>query len=163
MDDIDRILLDAVQADGRRSLAALGEAVGLSTSAVNERLRRLQADGTLTGIHGRVDPRRVGFDVCAFVEILLGAPGDDATFVAGCRAERQVQECHHVTGDWSYLLKVRARSTADLEWLVASRIKTLPGVVRSRTTLALSSAKETSALPCAADPAAADPPGASRC
>lgn len=157
MDDIDRMLLDAVQADGRRSLAALGEVVGLSTSAVNERLRRLQLDGTLTGIHGRVDARRVGFDVCAFVEILLGQPGDDAAFVAGCRAEPQVQECHHVTGDWSYLLKVRARNMADLERLVASRIKTLPGVLRSRTTIALSSAKETGAVPCA------DRPGGRRC
>ncbi|MCC7275535.1 MAG: Lrp/AsnC family transcriptional regulator [Alphaproteobacteria bacterium] len=150
MDAIDRILLDAVQADGRRPLAALGAAVGLSASAVNERLRRLQADGVLAGVHGRVEPRRAGFDVCAFVEVLLAAPGDDAAFIAGCRAEPQVQECHHVTGDWSYLLKVRAHDTGDLERLVAGRIKTLPGVVRTRTTIALSSAKETAFLPCAA-------------
>ena len=64
--------------------------------------------------------------------------------------EPQVQECHHVTGDWSYLLKVRARHTADLERLIGHTIKTWPGVVRTRTTLALSSPKETAALPCAA-------------
>ncbi|BBK33778.1 Lrp/AsnC family leucine-responsive transcriptional regulator [Stella humosa] len=153
MDDIDRILLDAVQADGRRPLAALAELAGLSTSAVNERLRRLLADGTLAGIHGRVDARLAGFDVCAFVEVLLAAPGDDAGFIAGCLGEPQVQECHHVTGDWSYLLKVRARTTGDLERLIGATIKTWPGVVRTRTTLALSSPKETAALPCAARPA----------
>ncbi|MGE0719683.1 MAG: Lrp/AsnC family transcriptional regulator [Alphaproteobacteria bacterium] len=149
MDAIDRALLDAVQDDGRRPLASLATAVGLSTSAVNERLRRLHAEGVLTGTHGHVDPRRVGFDVCAFVEVLLAAPGDDVAFIAGVRGEPQVQECHHVTGDWSYLLKVRAHDTGDLERLVAGRIKTLPGVVRTRTTIALSSAKETAFLPCA--------------
>ncbi|BBK44346.1 AsnC family transcriptional regulator [Allostella vacuolata] len=150
MDSIDRILLDAVQADGRRPLSQLAELAGLSTSAVNERLRRLAGDGVLAGIHGRVEPRRAGFDVCAFVEVLLAAPGDDAAFIAGCRGEPQVQECHHVTGDWSYLLKVRARNTADLEHLIGRRIKSWPGVVRTRSTIALSSPKETAALPCVA-------------
>ena len=75
---------------------------------------------------------------------------DDTGFIAGCLGEPQVQECHHVTGDWSYLLKVRARHTADLERLIGHTIKTWPGVVRTRTTLALSSPKETAALPCAA-------------
>ena len=150
MDTIDRILLDAIQADGRRPLTQLADLTGLSSSAVNERLRRLAADGTLAGTHGRVDPRRAGFDVCAFVEVLLAAPGDDTGFIAGCLGEPQVQECHHVTGDWSYLLKVRAWHTADLERLIGHTIKTWPGVVRTRTTLALSSPKETAALPCAA-------------
>lgn len=148
MDSIDRILLDAVQTDGRRALSALAAEVGLSTSAVNERLRRLAAEGVLSGTHGHVDARRAGFDVCAFIEVLLAAPGDDAGFVVGCLGEPQVQECHHVTGDWSYLLKVRARNTGDLERLVGRRIKSWPGVVRTRTTLALSSPKETAALPC---------------
>lgn len=150
MDEIDGKLLDAVQADGRTSLATLGAGVGLSTSAVNERLKKLQADGVMTGIHGRVDPNKVGFGICAMVEILLSSPSDDVPFVAGCMAEPQVLECHHITGDWSYLLKVRARSTADLQHLIADRIKALPGVVRSRTSIALSSPKESTFLPCAA-------------
>jgi len=149
MDEIDRTILDLIQADGRATAAALAAAVGLSPSAVHERLRRLQGDGTLAGIHGRVDPRRAGYDLCAFVEVLLAGPGDDDAFVAGLLGEAQVQECHHVTGDWSYLLKVRARDAADLERLIATRVKTLPGVARTRTTIALSSAKETARLPCA--------------
>jgi Lrp/AsnC family leucine-responsive transcriptional regulator len=60
-----------------------------------------------------------------------------------------VLECHHITGDWSYLLKVRARSTEDLQHLLAVRIKGLPGVVRSRTSIALTSPKEATFLPCA--------------
>lgn len=150
MDTIDRILLDAIQADGRRPLTQLADLdrpveFGRQRAAAPPRRRRH------AGRHARrVDPRRAGFDVCAFVEVLLAAPGDDTGFIAGCLGEPQVQECHHVTGDWSYLLKVRARHTADLERLIGHTIKTWPGVVRTRTTLALSSPKETAALPCAA-------------
>ncbi|MGE0723222.1 MAG: Lrp/AsnC family transcriptional regulator [Alphaproteobacteria bacterium] len=149
MDEIDAKILDVVQTDGRTPLAQIGATVGLSTSAANERVKRLQADGLLTGIHGRVDPIKAGFGVCAIIEILLGSPADDEPFIKGVLAEPQVLECHHITGDWSYLLKVRARSTDDLQHLLADRIKGLPGVVRSRTSIALTSPKESTFLPCA--------------
>jgi len=59
----------------------------------------------------------------------------------------EVQECHHVTGDDDYLLKVRCRHTQDLERLISEQLKSLPGILRTRTTIALSTTKETSALP----------------
>jgi Lrp/AsnC family leucine-responsive transcriptional regulator len=91
--------------------------------------------------------------VLAFVHVLIERPEHEAAFLALVRDEPAILECHHVTGDWSYLLKLRAASLAALEDVIARRIKALPGIPRSQTVVALSTAKETAALPIAGDDA----------
>src|SRR5687768_11332041 len=139
LDLIDRRLLMLAQADGRRPYAELAEDVGLSVSAVNERMRRLRARGVVRGVVAQLEPRAVGLDVLAFVYVLLDRPEPDDAFRTGVVAAPEVLECHHVTGEWSYLLKVRTRDTAHLEAVLATRIKALSGVVRTQTVIALSS------------------------
>jgi Lrp/AsnC family leucine-responsive transcriptional regulator len=146
MDPIDRALLALVQEDGRRPYAELATEVGLSVSAVNERLRRLRARGVVRAVVALLDPHAVGLDVLAFVQVLLDRPEHEAAFRAGVTAVPEVLECHHVTGEWSYLLKVRTRDTGHLEDVLATGIKALPGVVRTQTLIALSSPKETTTL-----------------
>jgi Lrp/AsnC family leucine-responsive transcriptional regulator len=146
VDEIDRALLELVQVDGRRPYAELAAEVGLSLSAVNERLRRLRARGVVRGVVALLDPRAVGLAVLAFVQVLLDRPEHEAGFRAGVTAMPEVLECHHVTGEWSYLLKVRTRDTAHLETVLGAGIKALPGVVRTQTVIALSSPKETTAV-----------------
>ena len=146
MDEVDQQLLALVQQDGRRPYAELAAEVGLSVSAVNERLRRLRARGVVRGVVALLEPRAVGLPVLAFVQILLDRPEHEAAFRAGIVACPEVLECHHVTGEWSYLVKVRARDTAHLEAVLATGIKALPGVVRTQTVIALSSPKETTVL-----------------
>jgi Lrp/AsnC family leucine-responsive transcriptional regulator len=147
MDELDRKIIAHIQADGRASYAEIGAAAGLSVSAVNERLKKLQASGAVTGFGARVSPAAVGLHLLAFVQVLLERPEHDASFRAAMHDTPAVQECHHVTGEWSYLLKVRVPTTADLERFLTERLKTLPGVVRSHTVIALSSPKETPTLP----------------
>ncbi|UKJ72497.1 Lrp/AsnC family transcriptional regulator [Azospirillum brasilense] len=151
MDDIDRKIIAHIQQDGRASYADIGTAAGLSVSAVNERLKKLQANGVIQGWGARLSPKAAGLDVLAFVEVLLDRPAHDAPFRDAMRATPAVQECHHVTGDWSYLLKVRVADTEALERFLSDRLKALPGVVRSHTVIALSSVKETPILPIASD------------
>ena len=146
MDDIDRKILEVVQTDGRVTSAALAEATGLSVSAANDRLRRLQDRGVIAGWTARIDPEAVGLPMLAFVFVLVERTEHNAPFRAAAAALPEVQELHHVTGDWSYLLKVRVTSPRALEWLISDRIKAIPGVARSLTVIALSSSKETSAL-----------------
>lgn len=146
MDAYDRKIIDTLQADGRAAQAVIAASVGLSLSAVNERVRRLTDSGAIT-VRAVPDPAALGFDVLAFVMILLGHPRDDGPFRAALAGVGEVQEVHHVTGEWSYLLKIRTPTTADLEKLLAERVKIIPGVTRSLTMIALSSPKETSALP----------------
>jgi Lrp/AsnC family transcriptional regulator, leucine-responsive regulatory protein len=150
LDATDRAILTLLQDDCRTPYAAIGERVGLSTSAVNERLNKLRQRGVLRRCAGVVDPRRAGIDVCAFIHVLLDRTDRDAAFIDGVQALAAVQEAHHVTGPYSYLLKARVRDTARLEALLA-RIKALPGVSRTETQIALSSPKETTALDFSAD------------
>ncbi len=146
LDGQDRYLLALVQENSRLSYAELGEHVGLSASAVHDRLRKLQAQGVVRGFGARLDPEALGLGLCAFIQVLLERPEHDAPFVAAMAELPEVQECHHVTGDYAYLLKVRTHSTRSLERLIADSIKSLPGVVRTLTLVALSTPKENAAL-----------------
>ncbi len=148
MDEIDRKILAHIQLNGRDSYADIGKSVGLSVSAVNDRLKKLIATGAIKRFAGLIDPAAVGRDLLAFVSVLLERPEHDAPFLAAIAELPDVQECHHVTGDWSYLLKIRVANTSALERVISGKIKTLPGVARSQTVIALSSAKDDPALAC---------------
>ena len=147
MDDFDRKILSHIQLFARSSYGEIGAAVGLSVSAVNERLKKLERQGVIAGWTAALDPKAVGCDVLAFVQVLVERPEHEAAFLAMVRFEPAILECHHVASEWSYLLKVRAPSLLALEDLLARRIKTLPGIPRTHTVIVLSSAKETAALP----------------
>ncbi|GAB3117300.1 Lrp/AsnC family transcriptional regulator [Novispirillum itersonii] len=149
MDAMDRRLLSLLQDQGRSSYADLGAAVGLSVSGVADRIRRLEASGVLQGWTVRVDPVKAGLDILAFIFVAIERPEWEPGFLTRMRQRPEVLECHHVTGDWSYLLKVRVGSVADLEGFLATGLKDLPGLGRTHTQLALSSPKETNALPLA--------------
>lgn len=146
LDDIDRKLLKILQADGRTSYAELGKAVGLAVSSVNERVRKLSERDVITGVHAHVSPEALGLDLLAFVFVGWTDPDVEPAFLARIEAEPAVLECHHVTGAWNYLLKVRVRSTRMLEAFLGSVIKGVPGIQRTETLIVLSSPKETAAL-----------------
>jgi len=148
MDDIDRKILDHVQLQGRASYAEIGAAVGLSVSAINERLKKLQELGVIRGWGARVDPRAVGRGVLALMFVSIDRPESERRFLEAATALPDVLECHHVTGDWNYLLKLRVSDIADLETVLADTIKAQPGVVRTHTMIVLSSPKETAIIPC---------------
>ena len=146
MDNIDTVLLDRLQSHGRESWARLGALTGLTGPAVAERVRRLEDDGVIRGFTAVVNPDAVGVAVTAFVSLTLEGAEHRADFIARVLALPEVQECHHVTGDHDYLLKVRCRSTLDLDRLLSRDLKGVPGVTRTRTTIALSTAKESLAV-----------------
>lgn len=146
MDDYDRKILAYIQQSGRASYGEIGAAAGLSVSAVNERLKKLERQGVIAGWTARLNPAAVGCGVLAFVHVLVERPEHEAAFLELVAGDPAIQECHHVASEWSYLLKVRTPDLPALEGL-ARRIKALPGIPRSHTVIALSSAKETAALP----------------
>jgi len=147
MDSNDGKILAYVQQLGRASLAEIGAAAGLSVSAANERLKKLEKQGAITGWTAKVDPAAAGCPVLAFAYVMIERPEHEAAFLALVRDEPAILECHHVTGEWSYLLKIRAASLTALENVLVRRIKSLPGIPRSQTFIALSSAKDSSVLP----------------
>ena len=147
MDAIDLKLLSLLQVEGRTSHEKLGDAIGLSVSAVNERIKKLQKQGIVLGWEARISPQKVGLDVLAFMHILLGERIDEGSFLKEIEKIPEILECHHITGDWSYLLKVRCKTIRHFELILGERIKVIPGVLRTQTLIALSSPLERTSLP----------------
>ena len=100
------------------------------------------------GYAALVDPEAAGYPLSAFVAIALDRPERRAAFLKKIATLPEVAECHHVAGDDDYLLKVRCRGTRDLDRLLVESLKSIPGV-RTRTTIVLSTAKESVAIPLA--------------
>lgn len=146
LDEIDRKLLKLLQADGRTPYAELGKAVGLAVSSVNERVRKLADRGVITGVHAHVSPEALGLDLLAMVFVGWSDPEVETRFFDRIRDEPAVLECHHVTGSWNYLLKVRVKNTRMLEAFLTSVVKGVDGIQRTETLIVLSSMKETNAL-----------------
>ena len=141
MDYIDRKIVGLLAEDARRSLADIGAAVSLSASAVNERIRRLVASGAIKRFTVDADPDILGFPVLAYVFVALSQQADEGEFRGFVASHPSVCECHHVTGAWSYLLKVRLPSNGDIEEFL-SLLKSRGFLGRSETIIALSSAVE---------------------
>jgi len=117
MDDIDRRLLKELQSDARLSLSELGRRVGLSSSATADRLRRLEETGVIVGYRAEIDPKAVGYDLAAVLRI-RPMIGQLKQIVRVANDTPEVMECHRVTGEDCYIMKVVFGSIDDLEELI---------------------------------------------
>ncbi|TQR85072.1 Lrp/AsnC family transcriptional regulator [Mycobacterium hodleri] len=135
LDDIDRTLVRELVADGRATLAHLAVSAGLSVSAVQSRVRRLETRGVVTGYHARIDPEAVGNMLSAFVSITPIDPSQPDDAPARLEHIEAIESCHSVAGDESYVLLVRVRSARALEDLL-QQIRTAANV-RTRSTIIL--------------------------
>ncbi len=144
-DDIDRKLLLSLQENDRLPLAELGKSIGVATSTLNDRLKRLMRHGVISGFHARLSSEALGLNLLAFVYVGWTEPKTEPTFLTTIAEMPSVLECHHVTGAWNYLMKVRVRTTRDLETFLAT-MKAIEGVQRTETVIVLSTSKETLAV-----------------
>jgi Lrp/AsnC family transcriptional regulator, leucine-responsive regulatory protein len=142
MDPIDAHLLDLLQQDCSRSLAELGKEVNLSISAVKLRLEKLRARGEVRAYVALISPDRLGYTICAFVQVLVDGKKNERHFLKSVLKMPEIEECHRVSGEFPYLLKLWARGLPDLERVLDEKIKTRPGVVGVRTSIVLSSPKD---------------------
>lgn len=147
LDDTDLAILDALQRDGHLSHAELARMVGLAVSSVHERVRKLVQGGVIAGWAARLSPPALGLDLLAFVYVLMDRPESSTGFLDVVADVPEVQECHHIAGDWNFLLKIRVRNTSALDKLLTERLKVVPGVTRTQTVISLTSYKDTAALP----------------
>ncbi len=147
MDSIDKKILRLLMSEGRITWAALGEASGLSAAAVAQRVRRLEQAGVIRGYAALADADAVGAGLLAYVAVRFADPARRARFLTHVRRLPWVLECHHVTGEMDYLLKIRCAGTKELERLITVELKDRCKVAESRTSIVLASPKETVALP----------------
>lgn len=137
MDATDRLILDELRVNGRATFADLGRTVGLSASAVHERVAKLESARVITGYRAVVDQAVVGLGVTALVGIEPSDTGDDEAIAASLAAIMEVESCYAVAGDQAFIVKVRVPTVDALERVLV-QLRRVDGVARTRTTVVLS-------------------------
>ncbi len=146
LDRIDRNILEQLQQNARLSYVELAEKVGLTTSPCLERVKRLEQEGWILGYHAKLAAQKLQASLLVFVEISLNYNSSNVfeDFKDAVRKWSEIQECHLVSGDFDYLLKIRIADMAAYRALLGEIIQELPGVRDSRTLVAMETVKESS-------------------
>ena len=149
LDELDQRILDELQSDARVANAELARRLNLSPPAVHARVKRLEEQGIIRGYAALLDRERLGFDMLCFIQISLQLHQVEQVshFRATIQQIPEVLECHHVTGEYDYLLKIVVRNRQELERLIMEKLTPIPGVARIHTSLVFSEIKASTALP----------------
>ncbi|MEQ9116537.1 MAG: Lrp/AsnC family transcriptional regulator [Rickettsiales bacterium] len=142
LDDADRKIVNILKENADITSNALGEIVNLSASATNERIRKLKSEGIIKKIIAQIDASALGMQLGAFIFVLVCGKKRNENFLENTVSHQNILECHHVTGDYSYLLKVRLKNTKALENFMTDFIKAQPGVIRTTTQIIMHSTKD---------------------
>lgn len=143
LDANDRLLLQMLERDARLTNARLAEPLRLSPSAVSRRIQRLEAMGAIMGYGARINPQVSGKTTLAFIEIRLASQRESVLeeFERAVQACPAVCECHLMTGEADYLLRVAVTDTVDYERIYRKHIASLPHVVSIKSAFAMRSLK----------------------
>jgi len=149
LDSHDKTLLRHLQEHGRATNAELARAANLSESACFRRVRALEAEGVITGYGATVDPHAVGLGLTVFVSITLSGQAQDvlAAFEAAVARAPEIIECHLMTGQADYIVRIVAADVDDLERLHANLLTRLPGVARINSSISLRTVVHRMAIP----------------
>lgn len=149
LDSTDKSLLRVLQTDGRLSNVLLARKISLSPPATHARLKQLEKDGYIRQYTAVVDREKAGYDLLCFIHIAMQMHQFEQVdkFRKLIQKMPEVLECHHITGEYDYLLKVVLRNRKDLERFVVDRLTPIPGVSRIHTSLVFTEVKSTTALP----------------
>ena len=144
LDKIDRAILDVLAHDGRISMTELGARVGLSKTPVTARVRRLEAEGVITGYRAELSPVRLGLAHIAFLEIRLSDTREQAlqAFNAAVREIAEVEECHMIAGGFDYLVKVRTHDIGAYRRVLSEKISRLPNVAQTSTFVSMEAVRD---------------------
>lgn len=146
-DDIDRQIVNIIQKDARISVAEIARQLGMAPSGILERVRKLEARGVIRGYEARLDPQALGRGLLAFVFVRADERVGSGATGELLAAIPDVQEVHHIAGEDCYLVKVRVANTEALARLLRDSVGALDAVRSTRTTIVLTTLKETATLP----------------
>lgn len=140
MDITDYRILECLKANSRQNSSDIGAMIGLSTSAVIERIKKLEKSGFIKQNTILLNQDLIGRTLTAFINIRLDHPKHNEAFIESVNSSNMISECYYIAGDFDFLLKVMARSTGDLEQ-VLTFIKSISGVSMTRTSVVLTTNK----------------------
>ncbi len=144
LDRFDHAILRVLSTEGRIPVTALARRIGLSKTPTQARLKRLEAEGVITGYRAMLNPIRMGLAHVAFMEVRLTDTREAAlaAFNRAVMAIPEVEQCHMIAGGFDYLLKIRTRDMPSYRRVMAERISALPHVANTSTYVAMEAVKE---------------------
>jgi len=148
-DKSDKIILQELQRRATMPIAELADRAGLSASSCHRRVKLLEESGVITSYAAQLDGRALGFANDFFVEVSLGAQTEEAfeKFEKAVQRVPEILECHLMSGQFDYLLRVAAADATDYERIHRTRLSRLPGLQRLQSSLALRAVKRWSGYP----------------
>lgn len=149
LDATDRRLLRAMQADGRKPVTALAEEIGLSATPCLRRIKRLEEAGVLTGTRAEIDPRRIGLNVQAFVQVSLTSHEEKIVeaFHRALVARPEVVAAYAMSGEMDYLLHILVRDLDAYGEFAMKALLRMPGVKETRSSFVLGVPKAPAGVP----------------
>ena len=141
MDSIDVKIIECLKANSRENASVIGSKVNMSVSAVIERIKKLEASGIIKQYSLVLDKEKLGLDLAAFISVSMEHPKYNDDFINFISRNPQIVECHYITGDFDFILKICTTSGKGLEKLV-NEIKSVRGVSLTKTLVVLSTNKE---------------------
>ncbi|NBT32511.1 MAG: Lrp/AsnC family transcriptional regulator [Rhodobacteraceae bacterium] len=149
LDEIDRMILAELQADGRMTNVELAKRVGISAPPCLRRVRTLEEQGFIRGYHATVDPRELGFEVQVFAMVGLQkqAEADLSAFEQLCRDWPLVRECHMLNGEVDFILKCVAPDLRSFQTFLTEQLTAAPNVASVKTSLVIRGAKDEPGVP----------------
>ena len=149
LDSLDRQLLAHLQQDGRLSTAELARRLELSGPGLQKRMRKLEEQGVIRGYATVIDREAVGLDLLCFIHVTLAhhRPNSVKRFPEQIKNMPEVLECHFLTGEFDYLLKVVVTNHDHLEKFLFGKLMKAGGIDRTRTSIVVKEVKSSTALP----------------
>lgn len=146
LDEIDYRILNVLSVDGRVSMTDLAAKVGLSKTPVTLRVKRLEAEGVITGYRADISSQKLGLDHIAFLEVRLSRTNEAAlsAFNKAVRNVPEVEECYMIAGGFDYLIKVRTRDITAYRRVLSEHISQLPHIASTSTYVSMQSVRERS-------------------
>jgi len=148
MDEFDQKILSVLSIEGRISLTALGERVGLSKTPVTARVKRLEEEGVITGYRATLSASKLGVEHIAFLEVKLSDTRERAldAFNQAVRAIPEVEACHMIAGGFDYLIKVRTSDIFAYRQVLGEQLSRLPNVASTSTYISMQSVVDTAPI-----------------
>ena len=148
MDEYDRKILSVLSVEGRISMTALGERVGLSKTPVTARVKRLEEEGAITGYRATLSASKLGVEHIAFLEVKLSDTREKAldAFNQAVRAIPEVEACHMIAGGFDYLIKVRTSDIFAYRQVLGEQLSRLPNVASTSTYISMQSVVDTAPI-----------------
>jgi Lrp/AsnC family transcriptional regulator, leucine-responsive regulatory protein len=140
-DKTDIEIVEILRTNGRIKRNDLAEKVNLSVPSVSERLRKLEEEGFIIGYHAKIDAKKFGYQIIAFINVAVDSSKHFGTFISHCKEMDEILECHAITGECTHIIKIQTLNTSTLEKLLA-KIQSWSGVINTKTNIVLSSSKE---------------------